>query len=267
GELVDERQLYRIEVVARDRVNGPFWLSTVGMGRLLKPELELLEIPAPLLRTALELLDATAARLVTAGLPHAGVPFEVGPEVRCALVPAREAAETIATDAAGGEHDRHRLPPGPRAAICAAGKRGTYRQVWTPPIEALDQLASGRAALYLAARVVDARARLARRTWPALVHAFASRTAPDACLISAKILLAEGGGTTTDEPAARAYAWLDLDEADASGGSGTLAHDVPSIGLAAGAKLSFELPAISDWRAHGLRADAPEIGPESATLL
>ncbi|MFZ9880286.1 MAG: hypothetical protein ACO3QC_02660, partial [Phycisphaerales bacterium] len=82
GELVDERQLYRIEVVARDRAKGPFWLSTVGMSRLLKPELEMLEVPPELLRTALELVDATAARLVTAEFPHAGVPFEVGPALK-----------------------------------------------------------------------------------------------------------------------------------------------------------------------------------------
>ena len=62
GALVDQRSLYRIELVARDRERGPFWITTVGLARIAKPELELFEVSRDSLRSALELVDALAAR-------------------------------------------------------------------------------------------------------------------------------------------------------------------------------------------------------------
>ena len=39
GELVDERHLYRIELAAQDREQGPFWITTVGLARVARPGL------------------------------------------------------------------------------------------------------------------------------------------------------------------------------------------------------------------------------------
>jgi hypothetical protein len=272
GELIDERHLYRVELVARDRTNGPYWIATVGLARAGLPELELLEVPVAHVRAGLELVDALAARLLARDgasgleLPHAGVPFEAGPGLRVALVPALEAAETLAPGVPGDAGDRRGLPPGPRAAICAAGKRGAFRQVWVSPIEELACLSRNEAGLYLAPRVSLVRERVARRTWSAFRDAFqrhattttatatATAAASDAAFL-AKISRGDAEGT-------REHVWITVEHADADGGRGILGR--------AGAepeRVEFTLDRLGDWRIVGLRAELPEVGPESARLL
>ena len=253
GELVDERHLYRVELVARDRAKGPFWISTVGLARVARPELEMLEVPLGDVRAALELVDALAARFVGEALPHAGVPFEAGPGLRLALVPAHEVIETLAAGAAGDAGDRRGLPRGPRAAICAAGRRGAFRQVWITPFDELAQLSRNEAGLFLAPRVSVVRERAARGSWGAFAAAFA-RPHGEAVFL-AKVARGEREGERT-------HVWLAVDRADRDGGHGTLA-------MATGATetVPFAIGQVGDWRIVGLRPDLAEVGPESAGLL
>ena len=284
GELIDERHLYRVELVARDRANGPYWIATVGLARAGLPELELLEVPVAQVRAGLELIDALAARLVgrdgASGLevPHAGVPFEAGPGLRVALVPVREAIETLAAGAPGGPDDRRGLPPGPRAAICAAGKRGAFRQVWVGPTDELACLSRNETGLYLAPRVSLVRERVARRTWGAFRAAFAQHNEVTATASTASTAAASTAAATTapaprdaaflakiargDAEGSREHVWIAVESATAEGGHGILAR--------AGAgpeRVVFTLENLGDWRIVGLRDDLPEVGPESARLL
>jgi hypothetical protein len=254
GALVDQRSLYRVELVARDRANGPFWISTVGLARIARPELELLEVAHDRVRPALELVDALASRFFDEDPPHAGVPFEAGPGLRLALVPAHEAIETLAPDAPGGAHDRARMPKHPRAAVCAAGKRGAFRQVWVPPAEELDQLARNERGVFLSPRVIAVRERLARETWGAFVRAHAGVRGAGAAFL-AKIARGSGDGE-------RWHAWVAVEHADQSGGRGTLTRADGASEPAA-----FAMGDIGDWRVVGLRPDLAEVGPESAALL
>lgn len=257
GALVDERFLYRIEVVARDRANGPFWITTVGLARLARPELEMLEVPAADLRAALELVDALAARFVGDEPPHAGVPHEAGPGVKVALVPVAEAIETLAAGAPGGAADRRAGVEGPRAAICAAGRRGSFRAVWVPPLDELARLSRHEAGLYLAPRVTLARERLAQSEWPRFVAARAAANAPaEPPTFLAKIALGETLGE-------RRHLWVAVDHADAAGGRGHLAAGDGR----APEPVSFAIAEVGDWRVLGLAADRPDIGPERAELL
>ncbi|MFM2163805.1 MAG: hypothetical protein RL325_242 [Planctomycetota bacterium] len=248
---VDERHLYRVELTARDRKDGPFWIATVGLARLGKPELELLDVPANRLRVGLELVDALAARSVEEELPPAGVPFDAGEGLRVALVPAHEAIEALAPSAPGGAADRRSLPPGPRAAICAAGKRGAFRQVWMPPLEALDLLASGQAGLFIAPRVSAVRARLARETLGVFRRLHERRH-----LGAAEFLAKVARAGAAD---AREHCWIAVDALGPEGGSG--------VSMQAGEatrRVEFAVADLSDWRVLGMSPELPEIGPENA---
>lgn len=258
GELVDERHLYRIEL--RSRGPGtPMWITTVGLARVGKPELEMLEVPEPLTAAALQLLDALAARFISEDLPHAGVPFEAGVELALALVPAAEAAETVPPEVAGSPADRARFGPVPRAAVCAAGQRGTFRRVWSTPVEALERLMRHDAGLFLSLRIVEVRERLARSTWNDFVKAHATHGA--SATVAFLVKVARGGGDSdpaagTDIP--REHVWIGVDRSTPAGGHGSSAHT---------GALDFALDAIGDWRIVGLLDGGESIGPDRVDLL
>jgi len=248
---VDERHLYRVELTARDRQNGPFWISTVGLARVGKPELEVLEVPAARLRAALELVDALAARAIDEELPAAGVPFDAGVGLRIALVPAHEAAETLDPASPGSASDRRSLPAGPRAALCAPGKRGSFRPVWMPPLEALEALASGEAGLSIAPRVSAVRARVARDSFDVFRRLHERRH-----LGAAEFLVKVARAGTPDM---REHAWIVVETLDRDGGIGLLSRKGE-----ADERIEFATADLSDWRVIGLSTDLPEIGPENA---
>ena len=255
GGLIDQRSLYRVEVVANDRERGPFWITTVGLARVAKPELEMLEVPATLLRSALELVDALAARLVEEDPAYAGVPFEAGLGLRVALVPAQEACETIAAGVPGGPSDRRGGSQHPRAAICAAGKRGSFRPVWVPPLDELARLSRNETGLYLAPRVALVRERLALASWSRFVEARSANRAAAGAVFLAKI----ARGETLGE---RSHVWVLVEHAHAQGGRGMLSSDGASA-----ERIDFAVSAVGDWRVMGFGPDLPEVGPESAGLL
>jgi len=252
GELVDERHLYRIEL--RSRGPGtPVWISTVGLARVGKPELEMIEVPEPLTAAALQLTDALAARFISDDLPHAGVPFEAGGDLAIALVPAAEAAETVAPEVAGSPADRARFGPAPRAAICAAGQRGTFRKIWATPVEALERLTRHDAGLYLSLRVVEVRERLARGTWSDFIAAHAAHGAAATVAFLAKVAR---GDASADAP--REHVWISVGRASPTGGAGASPHTGP---------VDFTLADIGDWRVVGLLDGGESIGPDRVDLL
>ena len=252
GELVDERHLYRIEL--RSRGPGtPHWITTVGLARVGKPELEMLEVPEPLTAAALQLIDALAARFISEELPHAGVPFEAGVDLALALVPATEAAETVAPEVAGSPADRARFGPAPRAAVCAAGQRGSFRKIWSTPVEALERLMRHDAGLFLSLRIVEVRERLARSTWNDLAAAHATHGASATIAFLVKVA---HGETDADTPLE--HVWIAVTKATSTGGRGSSPHT---------GAIDFALDAVGDWRVLGLLDGGESIGPDRVDLL
>jgi hypothetical protein len=265
GELADESLLYRVELVARDPAQGPYWLHTTGLARLGRPELELLEIPASLVAPAVALLESLAGRFIDDEPPHAGVPFEAGAGLRVALVPALEAIETLSPDAAGGVEDRARRGlGGPRAAVCAAGKRGSYRAVWVPPLEELARLGAGTAGITMPPRTVVVSERRARLHWPRFVRAAGRERAPG---VRFEVKLGRPAiASAGEEP--REHRWYEFLEGGATGGKArALPSDAQASAQAQPEEFAFSLDELTDWRVLGLRADLPEIGPGSSRFL
>ena len=145
-----------------------------------------------------------------------------------------------------------------RAAICAAGKRGSFRQIWVPPIDELALLSRNELGVFLAPRVSLVRERMAQLTWATFMRAHAGRPAGqdgDAPSFLAKIALGETVGE-------RAHLWVAVRRAEADGGEGVL--DRPDGSREA---VAFRLEQVGDWRIVGLRPDLPEVGPEGASVL
>ena len=128
------------------------WLSTEGLVRCGRPELELLEIPEPLAAAGAALLDDLAALLLEEA-PAPETPWRIGPSIEVSLERLEEVLPSLAPSATGSLADRRRLEPDSaiderRAVVCATERRGTYRRVPVPPIEAIECIARGEAGLY-----------------------------------------------------------------------------------------------------------------------
>ena len=234
----------------------------------------MLEIPAEELRPALELLDALASRLATEPLPGAGVPFEAGVDLRIALVPAAEAAETLDAGMPGSLEDRKRLARGPRAAVCAAGKRGSFRAVWMPPHDELQAIARGERALFLAPRVVEVRERRARAEWGAFVASFAEHGAGGARAHYAKVAVANSDANSGDGVE---HMWIEVESADANGVRGVADRGEtdgpdgrPSASRAA-SQIACPMDRVGDWLVRGVIVPGyptpVDATPESASIL
>ncbi len=259
GALADERYLYRIELRARG-AGAPLWISTVGLARVGKPELEMLEVPHELAEAALQVVDALAARFISEDFPDAGAPFEAGPALSLALVPANEAAETVPPEVAGSPADRARFGGAPRAAICAAGQRGAFRKAWVPPIDELRDLARLETGLYLSRRVIEVRERHARATWADFAAAFAAHRARKEPATDWFATVAR----VSPDPLAmgeflREHVSIRVEGATPAGGRGA-----PLDGTDA---FDFSVDDVGDWEVVGVHAPGERLGPYEASRL
>lgn len=128
------------------------WLFTEGLGRVGRPELELLEVPRALAAAGAALLDALAALVIEAP-PPPEARWQVGATEWVVLQRADEVASRLAALAPGSIADRDRLLVRSggcegRAAVCDPQPRGVYTQAWTPPERLLERVLSGEARLF-----------------------------------------------------------------------------------------------------------------------
>jgi len=147
------------------------------------------------------------------------------------------------------------MPSHPRAAICAAGKRGSFRQVWVPPADELSLLSRNELGVYLAPRVSLVRERTAQGAWGAFARAHGRAHAAPGVSFLAKIALGQALGE-------RAHVWVSVGRADEAGGDGVLERPDGSR-----EPVAFVREQVGDWRIVGLRQDLPEVGPEGASVL
>jgi hypothetical protein len=265
GALLDERHLFRIEVVGRSAAAGAatdgdlLWLTTTGLHRLGRPELELFEIPQDELRPALDLLNMLAARLATEPLPEPGAPFEVGPQIRVTLVPVEEVVETLAPNAPGGVRDRAPHMRGPRAAVCAVGKRGSFRAIWMPPHEELQAVLRGTTGFFVSEGIMRVRETMAQRAWPAFAELFAHRASYPEARFFAQIEVPANRADTSGLSMAVDDLWLEVTHASNDGVRGVVvSHRATGESQAHGEEISAPRTALSNWEVTSLRIPGRE---------
>ncbi len=128
------------------------WLSTEGLHRCGRPELELLEIPEALAAAGAAVLDGVAALLLESP-PPPETPWRIGPASEVSLERIEEVLPALPASAPGSLEDRRRLDldasvEAPIAVVCASERRGTYRRLPVPPIELLERVGRGEVGLY-----------------------------------------------------------------------------------------------------------------------
>lgn len=164
-QLPDEI-LWSIRATRREGGRG-VWLTTEGLARLGLPELEMLEVPEELADVGAALLDGLSG-LACVTPPPRDRAWVVGPSLEVSARTLDEVIETIDERSAGSR--RHRggeVPPGAGGLIdalvvCGAQPRGSYRRIWTAPIEVLRALIDG-AAVHRSPRAAARQQRLAQR--------------------------------------------------------------------------------------------------------
>ena len=150
------------------------WLSTEGLVRCGRPELELLEIPESLAAPGAALLDDLAALLLEEA-PSPETPWRIGPSIEVSLERLDEVLASLAASAPGSLEDRRRLDADAaidahRAVVCASERQGSYRRVPVPPIEAIERIARGEAGLYRSRHESERLRRIVSRQAPLLAR-------------------------------------------------------------------------------------------------
>lgn len=230
------------------------WLSTEGLVRCGRPELELLEVPESLAAAGAAMLDDLAALLIEEP-PPPETPWRIGPSLEVSLERLEEVLPSLSPSAPGSLDDRRRLDPDAaidtrRAAVCAPERRGTYRRVPVPPIEVLERIGRGEAGLYRSLHESERLRRKVARQAPLLDRI---ARAVDAGLggLRARVAI-----TSREEPGSSAWA-----ELVGSAAEGWLVHPIDLAGrpvaTAPASIAGFE--AICHWRVDlGERSYGPD---------
>lgn len=259
-----EDVLWRVQAVSSDEnlEEGTVWLFTRGLLRCGLPELELLELPGRHAAEGARLLDAMAGLLLEDGAPPPEIPYPLGPDLSVVLVSWAQVAATLDPESLGSEQDRIALSqetPNPlrarRAAICGLEPKGSFRPIWTWPEEAIRVLGAPEVAIYRSDVSTNRSASLARRRWPEAVAAYASArgaaTDPSLVLLAGVPVGDDGNGRVE-------HGWLQVEDADPSGGTGRLLRSTID-GRSAGTEVEFTADLIDGWR---LVRGAVAMGPE-----
>ncbi len=244
----EETMLFRIHAastVEEPREGDTVWLRTLGLHRCGRPELEMLEVDAPALPLAHDLLEAVAALCIQRGVPEPGFPFEAGVNVALSLQPLSEQLELISDIAVGTR--AHRVDMGGtegsgnpmlagRAIVCGAEPRGSFREIHTWPVEAVGHLERGEGGLERTENWTRSMSAEARRLWPRLLEGVRGGLAAQACVA----LAANDGG--------REQVWIRVSSATDSEVTGSLLSRPAQIELVPGDVLTASLNDLVDWR-------------------
>ncbi len=186
----------------------------------------MLEVPGPLVRAGVELLDTIAGRMFETMLPPPGEPFAIGPDLDVTFQPWQDAAPAV-ENGPGGMAWRTETPDnehiGVRAVVRAAG--------------VLERIAAGDGAYFLSSHETNRLAGRARAAWPALV------TVP---LPAVRVLL-KAGLTLDGTDDEREHLWFAVrcfqdDRAEAE-----LLHEPMNVAMNKGDVVWIDRHDVSDW--------------------
>jgi uncharacterized protein YegJ (DUF2314 family) len=209
------------------------WVSTHGLTRCGRAELEMFGVPAVLSSEAVHLVDGLAALTLETALPPEGQPISLGSDLLVSLMSCKKAM-CFLKEGMPGHKDRKT----PSVVIASHDGVAVY------PNDALNTLHLGETAVMKTLRSTNRRSLLAKTQWSLLVktatHIGESEHA--ACLVQVP------WANTEDEDAPREYLWFRVVEANTSSVTGELAHK-PALVTSLKEKHREEIKPdeITDW--------------------
>lgn len=247
--------LWRINAMSRGAStadNATTWLRTVGLSRCGLPELEMFNVPAARADAAAKLIDLLAEQMFESELPEPAVNFEVGAGLRIALRSFNEIDQARAAhapdvgamrDATGVGADK------PAAVIVNALSDPDAPPSIRPPVDVLQAIGSGAAAVYRTTRATARQAALARVDWPRLLEHWRQTVGRDehsgahTFLVQAALTPAGGEGCPPRE-----HLWFEVESIDNGAVIARPVHEsATDASLTTDDQCTIDPAGISDW--------------------
>ncbi len=209
------------------------WISTHGLERCGKVELEMLGVPAVLSTEAVHCVDGLAALTLEQDLPQVGQVFTIGHGLNLSLIEVPEALKMLSEDMPG-HNDRHF-----RSAILTSENHSILC-----PLQTLELLRSSQTAIAKTRRSTNRRRELAHQNWEAFIEVAKNVGRGDhaACMVQVP------WANNEESDAPREYLWFTVDSVNEQNIETTLAHQPHVVDtLNQGHQESFVRDDITDW--------------------
>ena len=209
------------------------WVSTHGLTRCGRAELEMFGVTAIYSSEAVQLIDGLAALTLETSLPPAGQPMSLGSDLLVSLMPCDKAIGML-TEGMPGLEDRNV----PSVAIASSDATLVY------PHDALFTLHQGETAVIKTLRSTERSAKLAQDKWELLLKAAVQigESEHAGCMVQVPWAQVE------DEEAPREYLWFQIIEVRGQEVVGRLAHTPDLVtSLSEGQKETIAKTDITDW--------------------
>jgi len=209
------------------------WVTTHGLSRCGRVELEMLGIPAVLSNEAVHLVDGLAALTLETPLPQAGKPISLGSNLLLSLMKPEEAIQSLQEGMPGKEERT-----APSAVITSHDGTSLF------PQNALGILKMGETAVMRTKRSTRRKAALAKSQWSLFVNAAKQIGSSEHATCLAQI----PWSNTQEEDAPREYLWFRIVETNQESVTGKLAHTPALVtSLEEGHQEVFDIEDITDW--------------------
>ncbi|HIA71505.1 MAG TPA: DUF2314 domain-containing protein [Phycisphaerales bacterium] len=226
------------------------WVSTHGLTRCGRFELEMLGVCAIYVSEAVQIVDGLAALTLETSLPPAGQPMSLGSNLLVSLLPCKDAIDMLTKEMPGFE-DRDT----PSVVISSSDASLVY------PHDALLTLHAGETAVIQTLRSTERSAKLAQDNWDLLLKT-ASQIGENehaGCMVQVP------WAQIDDDEAPREYLWFRIVEVNGKEVVGELAHEPDIVkNLSEGQKETIAKTDITDWV---LMTPVGPMGPADADAI
>lgn len=226
------------------------WVSTFGLARCGRFELEMIGIPAEFSAEAVQIVDGLAALSFETSLPPAGQTISLGTDLLVSLMPCEQAISLL-VDCMPGSEDRAY----PSVVIAASDAVSLY------PRDAMGILRKGDTAVMKTLRSTERRALIAKDSWKLLVRAAQQigKSEHAACLVQVP------WSNSEDDESPREYLWFRIVEIDDPEVVGELAHQPELVNtLSEGHREKICVEDVTDWV---LMTPIGPLGPSDAEAI
>ena len=209
------------------------WVTTHGLARCGRVELEMLGVSAIVTSQAVQVIDGLAALTLESALPPARQVMSLGPGILVSLLQCSDAVAMLAEQMPGSS-----TRTVPSVAITSPDGHSLY------PIEALDAIRRGETVVAKTARFIKRQATLARETWKLLLDAaeHIGESEHAACMVQVPWTNAE------EEDSPSEYLWFRVIKVEALHVVGSLAHEPKfAVSVPQGHEEKLTADDVTDW--------------------
>jgi uncharacterized protein YegJ (DUF2314 family) len=209
------------------------WVTTHGLARCGRVELEMLGVPAILTTEATYVVDGLAALTLESPLPAIGQAMSLGPNILVSLLECNTAVGMLKEEMPGFENRTI-----PSVAITSPDGTSVF------PLEALEALRSGETAVAKTTRFTKRQAAVARSEWSMLLDAAEQigESEHATCMVQVPWT------NTEDENSPSEYLWFRITKVETPNIVGALAHTPKfATSLPEGHEESLSVEDITDW--------------------